>query len=160
MPGVLREPASRVQIQTQVMRIGRRPDNDIVVSELGVSKQHAELRRSPAGRYSIIDLGSHRGTYVNGTRVSEAELKEGDIVAIGHATFRLAGGELVEYAADAGTGEVPVTTTVTVEVDEGELTAAAELLGTSSREETLRKLVANAAARAANVARKRAEIAE
>ena len=56
--------------------------------------------------------------------------------------------------------EVLVTTTVTVEVDEDELTAAAGLLGTSSREETLRKLVANAAARAANVAHKRAEIAE
>jgi len=53
-----------------------------------------------------------------------------------------------------------MTTTVTVEVDEDELTAAARLLGTSSREETLRQLVANAAARAANVARKRAEIAE
>jgi hypothetical protein len=53
-----------------------------------------------------------------------------------------------------------MTTTVTVEVDEDELTAAAELLGTSSREETVRKLVANAAARAVNVTRKRAEIAE
>lgn len=41
-----------------------------------------------------------------------------------------------------------------------ELTAAAELLGTGSREETLRKLVANAAARAANIRRKRAKIAE
>jgi hypothetical protein len=55
---------------------------------------------------------------------------------------------------------VLMTTTVTVEVDEDELTAAAGLLGTSSREETVRRLVANAAARAANVARKRAEIAE
>jgi hypothetical protein len=51
-------------------------------------------------------------------------------------------------------------TIVTVDVDEDELAAAAELLGTSSREETVRKLVANAAARAANVARKRAEIIE
>jgi hypothetical protein len=98
MPGVLREPTSRVRIQSQVMRIGRPPDNDIVISDLGVSKQHAELRRSPAGRYSIIDLGSHNGTYVNGTRVSQQELNEGDIIAIGHATFRLAGGELIEYA--------------------------------------------------------------
>ena len=57
-------------------------------------------------------------------------------------------------------GRVRMTTTLTVEVDEEELTAAAELLGTSSREETVRRLVANAAARAANVARKRAEIAE
>jgi pSer/pThr/pTyr-binding forkhead associated (FHA) protein len=100
MPGVLRDPASRVRIQPQVRRIGRRPDNDIVVSDLGVSKHHAELRRTPAGRYSIIDLGSHNGTYVNGTRVSQQELNEGDIIAIGHATLRLAGGELVEYVDD------------------------------------------------------------
>jgi hypothetical protein len=44
-------------------------------------------------------VGSHNGTYVNGTRVSQQELKEGDIIAIGHATFRLAGGELIEYLA-------------------------------------------------------------
>ena len=103
-PGVLREPTQRVRIQSQVMRIGRRPDNDTVVADLGVSEHHAELRRTPAGRYSITDLGSHNGTYVNGTRVSQQELNEGDIIAIGHATFRLAGGELIEYADD-GTGE-------------------------------------------------------
>ena len=106
IPGGLREPASRVRIASQVMRIGRSPDNDIIVSDLGVSKQHAELRRSPAGRYSITDLGSHNGTYVNGTRVSQQELNEGDIIAIGHATFRLAGGELTEYAGGGADGEL------------------------------------------------------
>jgi hypothetical protein len=107
MPGVLREPTSRVRIASQVVRIGRRPGNDTIVSDLGVSKQHAELRRSPAGRYSIIDLGSHEGTYVNGTRVSQQELNEGDIIAIGHtATFRLAGGELIEYADGGADGEL------------------------------------------------------
>jgi pSer/pThr/pTyr-binding forkhead associated (FHA) protein len=103
IPGVLRDPASRVRIQSQVMRIGRRPDNDIIVSDLGVSEQHAELRGTPAGRYSIIDVGSHNGTYVNGTRVNQQErkeLKEGDIITIGHATFRLAGGELIGYVDD------------------------------------------------------------
>jgi ABC-type multidrug transport system ATPase subunit/pSer/pThr/pTyr-binding forkhead associated (FHA) protein len=100
LPGVLREPTSRVRIQSQVMKIGRRPDNDIVVSDLGVSKQHAELRRTPTGRFSIIDLGSHNGTFVNGTRVHQQELNEGDILAIGHATFRLTGGELIEYVDD------------------------------------------------------------
>jgi FHA domain len=100
MPGVLREPASRIRIQPQVMRIGRRPDNDIIVSDLGVPKQHTELRRTPAGRYSIIDVGSHTGTFVNGTPVTQQELKEGDIIAIGHATFRLVGGELIEYVDD------------------------------------------------------------
>jgi pSer/pThr/pTyr-binding forkhead associated (FHA) protein len=100
MPGVPRDPAPRVRIQPQVKRIGRRPDNDIIVQDLGVSEQHAELRRTPAGRYSIIDLGSHEGTYVNGTQVSQQELNEGDIIAIGHATFQLAGGWLIEYVDD------------------------------------------------------------
>ena len=113
MPGVLREPASRVRVASQVVRIGRGPDCDIVVVELGVSKHHAELRRSPAGRYSIIDLGSHNGTYVNGVRVSQQELKEGDIIAVGHAAFRLADGELTEYAGGGADGELLARNIVT-----------------------------------------------
>jgi ABC-type multidrug transport system ATPase subunit len=100
LPGVMREPTARVPIQSKVMTIGRRPGNDIVVSDLGVSKEHAELRLSPTGRYQIIDLGSHNGTFVNGARVNQAELNENDIIAIGHATFRLTGGELIEYVDD------------------------------------------------------------
>jgi hypothetical protein len=95
------------------MRIGRRPDNDMVIADLHVSKQHAELRRTPAGRYSIIDLGSHDGTYVNGTRVSQQELNEGDIIAIGRAAFRLAGGKLIEYAGDGADEERLAGTIVT-----------------------------------------------
>jgi ABC-type multidrug transport system ATPase subunit len=97
LPGVLREPTSRIRLPSKNMKIGRRPDNDIVVSDLGVSKQHAELRVSSTGRFQIIDLGSHNGTFVNGTRINQAELSENDIIAIGHATFRLVGGELIEY---------------------------------------------------------------
>jgi ABC-type multidrug transport system ATPase subunit len=100
MPGVDRQPTSRLRLQSKVMSIGRRPDNDIVVADLGVSKQHAELRLSPTGRYSIIDLNSHNGTYVNGSRVNQQELNEDDLIAIGHATFRLVGGELIEYVDD------------------------------------------------------------
>jgi len=102
-PGVLRAPASRIRIQSQAMtiRIGRRPDNDIVVGDLGVSNHHAELRRTPDGRYSITDLGSRNGTYVNGTRVNQQEITEDDIIAIGHAvTVRLSAGQLIEYIDD------------------------------------------------------------
>lgn len=104
--GMLRVPVSRIRMQPQVTRIGRAPGNDIVIGDLRVAKQHAELRRTPAGRFSITDLGSHDGTYVNGTRVSQQELNEGDIIAIGGATFRLAGGELTGYVDDEADGEL------------------------------------------------------
>jgi ABC-type multidrug transport system ATPase subunit len=100
VPGVLRDTTSRGPIQSKVMKIGRRPDNDIVVNDLGVSNQHAELRLLPGGRYEIIDLGSHSGTFVNGTRVNQAVLHDEDIIAIGHTIFRLINGELIEYVDD------------------------------------------------------------
>ena len=97
LPSVDRRPTARLALPAQVMRIGRTPDNDVVVSDLGVSRKHAELRKSPTGTYQIVDLGSHNGTYVNGSRVDSAELSENDIISIGHATFRLADGELREF---------------------------------------------------------------
>lgn len=97
MPSVDRRPTARLPLPARVMRIGRTPDNDLVISDLGVSRKHAELRKSQSGRYQIIDLGSHNGIYVNGARVDQAEVSEDDIIGIGHATFRLAGGELREY---------------------------------------------------------------
>jgi ABC-type multidrug transport system ATPase subunit len=101
LPGVLRMPTSRFRVASQqIIKIGRRPDNDIVVNDLGVSKQHAELRLSSTGRFTIIDLASHNGTYVNGVRVNQQELGDEDIIAIGHATYRLVGGELIEYVDD------------------------------------------------------------
>ena len=102
LPSVDRRPTARLPLPAKVMRIGRTPDNDLVVSDLGVSRKHAELRKSPTGRYQIIDLGSHNGTYVNGSRVGQAELSDEDIISIGHATFRLADGELREYVDTGG----------------------------------------------------------
>jgi len=81
-------------------RIGRVPDNDIVVPHVSVSRHHAELRTTPGG-YRIVDLGSHNGTFVNEQRVTEAALAEGDSVGFGDTTFRLAGGELLPIASPA-----------------------------------------------------------
>ena len=50
--------------------------------------------------FQIIDLRSHNGTFVNGKRVSRATLTEQDIISIGHSTFRLAEGELWQFADD------------------------------------------------------------
>jgi ABC-type multidrug transport system ATPase subunit/pSer/pThr/pTyr-binding forkhead associated (FHA) protein len=101
-PSVDRRPSGIRPLPTQrTLRIGREVDNDLVLPDLMVSRHHAELRSLTDGGYQIVDLNSHNGTYVNGTRISNAVLTETDLVAIGHVTFRLTGGELREYV-DAG----------------------------------------------------------
>ncbi len=102
-PSAERRPTQRVRLSDKPVRIGRTPDNDLVVSDLDFSRHHAELRKSPAGNYEIIDLGSHNGILVNGKRVSHATLTDQDIVTIGHSTFRLAEGELWQFADDSQT---------------------------------------------------------
>ena len=103
-------------LPTGALRIGRAADNDIVVSNPGASRYHAELR-NVAGEVCLVDLDSINGTFVNGQRVTVAPLSEGDVVAIGSATFRLAGRELNEFTgADANAG---------VTGDEASLTTAA-----------------------------------
>ena len=46
-----------MRLPTRVLRIGRANDNEIVVSDLSVSRYHAELRRDSRGGYEIVDLG-------------------------------------------------------------------------------------------------------
>jgi ABC-type multidrug transport system ATPase subunit len=91
-----REPSVVRPLPAKVLRIGRAPDNDIVVSDLGVSRHHAELRNI-GGRYQIVDLNSYNGTFVNGQRISAAPLSEGDIVGVGSSTFHLVGQQLQEF---------------------------------------------------------------
>ncbi|HEX4929452.1 MAG TPA: FHA domain-containing protein, partial [Gaiellaceae bacterium] len=81
----------------RLVRIGRAPENDIVLDDLLVSRHHAELRRLPAGGYELNDLGSHNGTFVNGRRIEQAILQELDVVSVGHCVFRLVGHALEEY---------------------------------------------------------------
>jgi ABC-type multidrug transport system ATPase subunit len=106
LPSVDRRPTSRMPLPVKALRIGRIPDNDLVLPDLDVSRHHAELRRSPTGAYEIVDLGSHNGTFVNGRRVSSAVLNESDIISIGRSTFRLAEGELRQFVDD---GEITFT---------------------------------------------------
>ena len=78
-------------------RIGRDPDNEIVVDDLLVSRFHAELRARPDGSHELVDLGSRNGTFVNGRMVERAAMQELDIVTVGHHMFRLVGSDLEEY---------------------------------------------------------------
>lgn len=104
----------------RVMRIGRALENELVVSDLQVSRNHAEFHATPDGRFEIRDLGSHNGTYVNGmpiTKGGSTLLGPNDIVGVGHSTFRLVGDRLEEFV---DTGEVSFSARhLTVTVDGG-----------------------------------------
>ncbi|MFJ4913938.1 FHA domain-containing protein [Streptomyces sp. NPDC088726] len=104
----------------RVMRIGRALENELVVSDLQVSRNHAEFHATPDGRFEIRDLGSHNGTYVNGQPLSKsgsALIGANDIVGVGHSTFRLVGDRLEEFV---DTGEVSFAARhLTVTVDGG-----------------------------------------
>jgi ABC-type multidrug transport system ATPase subunit len=93
-----RRPTSVMRAPTRLLRIGRDPGNDLVVPDLSVSREHAELRNLGDGRYEIADLGSHNGTFVNGQRITRTTtVTEQDLIGIGRATFRLFGEELREF---------------------------------------------------------------
>ncbi|OBK27229.1 ABC transporter ATP-binding protein [Mycobacterium asiaticum] len=70
-----------------VKTIGRANNNDIVVSDVLASRQHATLRPTPLG--AEIQDRSINGTFVNGTRVGSAILSEGDVVTIGNVDLVL-----------------------------------------------------------------------
>ncbi|WP_327282768.1 MULTISPECIES: FHA domain-containing protein [unclassified Streptomyces] len=115
-----RSPTTFHQIAVgRVMRIGRALENELVVSDLQVSRHHAEFR-SANGRFEIHDLGSHNGTYVNGQPLAKsgtALLGPNDIVGVGHSTFRIVGDRLEEFV---DTGDVSFSARhLTVTVDGG-----------------------------------------
>jgi hypothetical protein len=62
--------------------LGRSREADLRVSDVNVSRKHAELRRE-GNVYSIVDLGSTNGTIVNGKRVDRQKLRDGDRITLG-----------------------------------------------------------------------------
>ena len=68
-------------------RIGRLFDNDILLTDLGVSGHHARIYRAPDG-YAVEDLKSRNGTWVNGARADHAQLAHGDLLRLGATEMR------------------------------------------------------------------------
>jgi hypothetical protein len=68
-------------------RIGRGADQDIVLSDIAVSRRHITVSQEGL-QYKLTDLGSGNGTLVNGQRISVHYLKDGDVVEIGQTVMR------------------------------------------------------------------------
>ncbi|MBT2212241.1 MULTISPECIES: FHA domain-containing protein [Actinomadura] len=77
---------SRFLLDKDQTSAGRHPESDIFLDDVTVSRRHAEFARQ-GGVFSVRDVGSLNGTYVNRQRIDQAGLSGGDEVQIGK--FRL-----------------------------------------------------------------------
>jgi hypothetical protein len=68
-------------LQDSVINIGRRADNQLVIDDPRVSREHAQLR-AVKGHYVIFDLNSTGGTFVNDTPVTQSVLFPGDVISL------------------------------------------------------------------------------
>jgi pSer/pThr/pTyr-binding forkhead associated (FHA) protein len=86
----------RWEVDRPRLRIGRTPDNDIVIDNLAVSRLHALIEEEKGG-YFVRDCDSLNGTEVNGARVTRRKLEDGDEITIAKHTiqFRVQGGHAV-----------------------------------------------------------------
>jgi hypothetical protein len=78
-----------IPLEMTLLKVGRGLDNDIVLEDSRVSRHHVQLRYKTR-RFWVTDLGSTNGTFINGERISEAALRNGDTISLGgvELTFR------------------------------------------------------------------------
>ncbi|WP_326600222.1 FHA domain-containing protein [Streptomyces sp. NBC_01803] len=74
---------SRFLLDGEVTTAGRHPHSDIFLDDVTVSRRHVEFRRQPDGGFTVSDVGSLNGTYVNREPIDSVVLANGDEVQIG-----------------------------------------------------------------------------
>ena len=92
----------RFSLADAVVTIGRRKNNTIVIDDELISKDHAVIEKerlsddSDIYRYTIRDLGSTNGTYVNDEKIESASLWNGDLIRVGMSFFMFVDESLAE----------------------------------------------------------------
>src|SRR5690348_14809010 len=76
-----------IPLGREVMHIGRGHSADLRLDETSVSRRHAILVPRPRGA-RILDDRSSNGTFVNGRRVQQADLRNGDVLVLGRVVLR------------------------------------------------------------------------
>ena len=74
-------------VQSEVIRVGKGDDNDLVMGHETVSRNHFEIVRDAKG-YLLRDLGSTNGTYLDGAEIREAYIRAGAVIAAGAAELK------------------------------------------------------------------------
>ncbi|HXX32501.1 MAG TPA: adenylate/guanylate cyclase domain-containing protein [Myxococcaceae bacterium] len=81
--------------------LGRHPANTLRLADREVSKEHAVIERA-GNTYLVKDLGSSNGTYVNGRRIREHRLKDGDEITLGNSRLTFRSGDLLTSTGSPG----------------------------------------------------------
>lgn len=88
MPKLIVNPTSsarrEIKLARTLLSIGRDPSNDLVLPDAMVSRRHAVIE-CRGNQYYLRDCNSSNGSVVNGDKISERSLRDGDLVAIGTA---------------------------------------------------------------------------
>jgi diguanylate cyclase (GGDEF)-like protein len=87
----------RVVLGDTPIDVGRGSNAGLILDADSVSRRHARVERFGSG-HKIVDLGSTNGTYVNGLRIKEQILKDGDRIGIGKALLKYIAGGNIESA--------------------------------------------------------------
>lgn len=96
----------RIEIDRDVLVVGRSRDADVRLDVVGVSRKHARITRGPGSTLNLVDLGAKNGTWLNGERVDVAALHHGDRIQIADVVLQIV------FAPDEPVPAVPAVATV------------------------------------------------
>ena len=77
-----KDAGKNIEITKDEILAGRSLDNDFVISDISVSRKHFKITKEDK-RFIVSDMGSGNGIKVNGSKVTSAELSDGDIISVG-----------------------------------------------------------------------------
>jgi adenylate cyclase len=122
----------------QTLSIGRGERNGLVIRDHKVSREHAIIHRQHDGTFTLIDVGSLNGTYLNGVRVVlPVRVRPEDVVTIGRSQLRLVAEPHEVGGADATFGGGDTTSTI-LHLDKREVTVlVADVRGYTTLSERL-----------------------
>src|SRR5687768_9655459 len=97
------------RLSLSVIKLGKVPSAHLKLDDETVSRMHAIIEVNGPGDVSIIDLGSTKGTFVNGQKVNKAKLQSGDTIVVGETRIELAigVGEEEDAATSVSTPAAP-----------------------------------------------------
>nr|WP_305908928.1 FHA domain-containing protein [Methylomarinum sp. Ch1-1]MDP4521794.1 FHA domain-containing protein [Methylomarinum sp. Ch1-1] len=111
---------SKHELNPLITRIGRNKGNDVIIDNPGVSGNHAEIIKN-GDKYTVYDLNSTNGVYVNGERIADKELRFGDEIGIFKHKLKFLAVDLPDAVKTSATNASAETgnnsNSATVEVD-------------------------------------------